>query len=74
MTERRRLTNVICLKQKRNIGRKNVRFSTENRPYHELISVYVGGRYYELKMTLEEVETTEEITHVPEKRRTGTVL
>jgi len=32
------------------------------------------GRYYELKLTLEEVETKEEITHVPEKRRTSSRL
>ena len=31
-------------------------------------------RYYELKMTLEETETTEEITHVPERRRTSSRL
>jgi len=33
-----------------------------------------AGRYYELKLTLEEVETKEEITHVPEKRRPSSRL
>ena len=33
-----------------------------------------GDRYYELKMTLEEVETTEEVTHIPDKRRTSSRL
>lgn len=31
-------------------------------------------KYYEVKMTLEEAETTEEITHVPERRRTSSRL